>query len=110
VCCNVSMFISDSVKLGSFSSFGYLGQSSVNFVYFLKEPALTLVDYLYCFICLYSIDFCITFIYLSFCCGLDLVYSCFSKFSSCIITSFVLFMIFLKDRQLEVYTFLMGQL
>lgn len=44
-CCNVSLFISASANSWPlFLSVGWLGQGSVNLVYFLKAPALRVID------------------------------------------------------------------
>lgn len=79
-----------------FLSFSYLGQSPVNFVYLLKEPTLRLVDYLYCFICLYFIDFCYNFYYFF---AMDWIWFILGFPNSQVSPwghLFVLFMIFLK--------------
>ena len=54
--CDFSFFISNFVYLGSFSLLGESGQF-VNFVYLFKEPALGVIDFVYCFLNLYFIDF-----------------------------------------------------
>ena len=56
--CDFSFFISCFVYLVFFSPLpGKSSQRFVNFVYLFKEPALGLIDFVYCFLNLYFIDF-----------------------------------------------------
>jgi hypothetical protein len=43
ICCNISLFISDSVKLGPHFLFGLLGQRYITLVYLLKELSISVL-------------------------------------------------------------------
>lgn len=60
ICCNVSLFISVSVKFDHLYCYVSLAKSFVS-----KEPGLKFVGLAYCFLYFHFIDFCSDFSYLS---------------------------------------------